>query len=312
MKKLLIAAAALAATTTVASAQELNFSGLARFGVGYQENRADESIIISRFRLNIDASTETDAGLRLAVRTRIEANEASNGTGGVGLISAPRFQANIGGFRLRVGNISGVMDAAEVINTFGNDLGLEGNLGQIDSFDLPSIFFDSDGAGSAQGISVLYTIADFSVAATYSDRVGGVVDDESFEIGAGYTFGNYSVGLAFGTQDIGGVDSDFTLLSFTGDVGAFGFSVVIGDNELNGQAGGDDTSYGFTVDYEVSAGTVVAFTYAGGGAADIAGNDDAFGIGVDHSLGGGAELRAFVGQNIAGNTAADFGVVFDF
>ncbi|MEL6566541.1 MAG: porin [Pseudomonadota bacterium] len=316
MKKILIASAALVATTTVASAQEINFSGLARFGIGYDEDRADESIIISRFRLNIDASTELDSGLRLAARLRGEANENSDGTSGTFEFGAPRFQADLGGFRLRVGNISGVIDAAEVIDTFGNDLGLEGTLGQIDTFNAPIAAFDSDGSGSSQGVSLLYTVGDLSLAASYVEDLGanGVSNDlESFEVGVGYGFGNYSVGAAFGSTDTGPTtDVDFWLLSLTGDIGAFGFSVVVGDNELNGALGGDDTSYGLTLDYDISDATNIAFTYAGGGTADIAGNDDSYGIGVDHDLGAGATLRGFIGQDVSGSTRADLGVRFDF
>lgn len=329
MKKILIASAALLATTTVASAQEINFSGLARFGLGYNEGREatdDETIIISRFRLNIDASTTTDSGLRLAARVRGEANEAANGsdtgTSNSLTFSAPRFQADFGGFRLRVGNVSGVFDSADVVAPFF-DGGLEGTVGAIDAFGFPGDSFDSDGSNGAQGIQALYTIGDFQVAASYSDNLGGVSGVEDFQFGAGYKFSDaLKLGFVVGSSEVAveGVateaEQDYYLITASGSINQIGYMVFVGDNEANDDTNGDsNVAYGFGVDYDVSAVTTIGFTYSDGGAADtdtVTGNGAAVSLYVTHSLGGGATLRGFIGENLAGNTVADLGVRFDF
>lgn len=323
MKKILIASAALLATTTVASAQEINFSGLARFGLGYNEGReatGDETIIISRFRLNIDVSTTTDSGLRLAARVRAEANEAANGsdtgTSSALLFSSPRFQADFGGFRLRVGNVSGVFDSADVVAPFF-DGGLEGTVGAIDAFGFPGDSFDSNGTDGGQGIQALYSIGDFQVAASYSDNLGGTSGDEDFQFGAGYSFSDaLKLGFVVGSSEIATVDQDYYLITASGEINQIGYMVFVGDNEANNDVNGDsNVAFGFGVDYDVSAVTTVGFTYSDGGAADtntVTGNGAAVSLYVTHSLGGGASLRGFIGESIGGSTVADLGVTFDF
>ncbi|MGA0922876.1 MAG: porin, partial [Lutimaribacter sp.] len=67
MKKILIATTALVATAGVAAA-EVNFSGYARFGMQYTSIDATDTTstdVVSRARIQADASTTTDAGLGL-------------------------------------------------------------------------------------------------------------------------------------------------------------------------------------------------------------------------------------------------------
>lgn len=325
MKRILIASAALLATTTVASAQEINFSGLARFGVGYDEGReatGDETIIISRFRLNIDASTETDSGLRFAARVRGEANEAANGsdtgTSSALLFSSPRFQVDFAGFRLRIGNVSGVFDSADVVAPFF-DGGLEGTIGAIDAFGFPGDAFDSNGTNGGQGIQALYSFGDFQVAASYSDNLGGVSGAQDFQFGAGYAFSDaLNVGFVVGSSETAvlgvatDIDEDYALITVSGSVNQFGYMVFIGDNEANDDAGGSNVAYGFGVDYDLSAVTTVAFTYSDGGAADLPGNSAAYSIYAQHDLGAGSSLRGAIGEDLGGNLIADLGIRFDF
>ncbi|MGA9250832.1 MAG: porin, partial [Roseobacter sp.] len=124
MKKLLIATTALVGTAGVVAA-DVTFSGYGRFGIQYDEDRIsrsagaavgdpvvesdlEETRLESRFRMNIDASTETDGGIRFAVRQRIQSDEQADGEVSTSSLNAPRFQVSAGGFRVRVGNISGV------------------------------------------------------------------------------------------------------------------------------------------------------------------------------------------------------------
>jgi len=327
MKKVLFASTALVATAfaapNFASAQsvsagnaDISFGGYARWGVGYNEDRDEETIIISRFRLNINASVETDNGLRFAATVRGESNENSDGTAGAFEFGGARYQVSTGGLRVRVGNISGVYDDATGFAHFDGDLGLEGTIGISDTFGFPGAAFGS-GAGD-NGILVNYAIGDFTVAGSYVDesgrddnrtdalgnRVGG---DDEWQIGATYTFGDYTVGALYGDDN----DDEFWLVTVGGSVGAFGFAALIGENDADIDAndnGEGDIAYGLTVNYEFGAATTVLASFAGGGDAD----SEAFGVGFVHSLGAGTTLRGMVGQDTDDSVKADLGVRFDF
>jgi len=319
MKKVLFAAATLAAGVAtapqMAAAQEavtssnatITLGGVARFGVGYNEDRAEESIIISRFRLNVNAAIETDAGVRFAATVRGQADENADGTAGPLTFGGARFQVSSGGLRLRVGNISGVFDDSGTIKPF-SDVGLEGTIGMVSSFGFPGPAF-GNGANN-NGILVNYNIGDFSVAASHVEDNQNVDGNEDTQFGVGYSFGGYHVGAVVGqTTTDEDVDNDYYLLSFRGSVGDFGFAAVVGENDNNGS---DEVAYGFAVDYDLSAATNIKFVYNGGGVADVAGNDDGYAIGVSHKLGAGASLKGFIGQNNSGSTVADLGVTFNF
>lgn len=327
MKKVLFASTALVAgafaAPQFASAQsvsagnaDITLGGYARWGLGYNEDRDQESILISRFRLDINAAVETDTGLRFAATVRGQSDENSDGTAAPLTFGGARFDVSTSGLEVRFGNISGVFDDGTTIRPF-RDNGLEGQIGMATTFGFPGPAF---GNGSDNnGILARYEVGDFTVAASYVDESQNVDGIEDTQIGFGYAFNGYNIGFVYGTQDNGiGSDDDYYAISFDGSIGDFGFGVIIGENELNdvleadGDIDGGDLAYGFGVDYDISAATNVSFIYSGGGTADIDGNDDAYSIGFLHDLGSGATLRGFVGQNVSGATVADFGVRFNF
>ena len=82
MKKVLFATTALVATAGVAAA-DVTFGGYGRFGIFYTDNDSttgDSSTdITSRFRLQIDATAESDAGVTFGARVRIQQNEGQQG-----------------------------------------------------------------------------------------------------------------------------------------------------------------------------------------------------------------------------------------
>ena len=335
MKKVLFASTALVAgafaAPNFASAQsvsagnaDITLSGYARWGLGYNEGRDQEAILISRFRLNINAAVETDTGIRFAATVRGQSDENSDGTAGSLVFGGARYQISSGGLRVRFGNISGVFDDSGTIRPFF-DNGLEGTIGMVNTFGFPGPAF---GNGSANnGVLVNYDIGDFSVAASYVDdsqNVGGV---EDIQVGVGYAYNGFNFGALYGTQDDGSND-DYWLVSVDGSFGAFGFAAVIGQNNTNDTTGvvidaatgdviavgadGSDLAYGLGLDYEIGAATTVSAVYSGGGTANISGQDDQFSIGVLHDLGSGATIRGFVGQNGDGDFVGDLGVRFNF
>ncbi|WP_187431778.1 Porin [Roseobacter fucihabitans] len=339
MKKLLIATTALVGTASVAGADiaNFNFSGYGRFGILYEEDRASDGVmqeetrLESRYRLNIDSSTTTDGGIRFAARIRVEANENADNSANQGVFSGARFQASSGGLRVRVGNISGVTDSAEVVNYFGFEPGLVGQTGQYANSGVSLPAFASTGAGN-NGINVKYEIGDFAVMGSWTDdhdtndgstAAGGDFSD-SYEIGASYTFSGWTVGAAYGKFEqtaraavaadattftaaipaVAASDNDFWVITANGSLGVADVSFLVSDFEADA-----DTVFGASASIPVGAATNVVASVSDGGAAT---NDTSFGLGFTHSLGGGVSLSGMAGQNASGNTIADLGVRFDF
>lgn len=306
MKKFLIASTALVATAGVAAA-EVTLSGAARFGLAYTEGATDETRIEQRFRLNIRGTAVSDNGVEFSTRVRLETNEAADSSISGRGPGAAEFSVETGGFRLDVGNTSDVLDSGDVGSYYGAGVGLtfflEQNSAFYDGGGLPVGGFGA-GNNDQTTIKLRYTTGDLTAAVSYSDN--NVAGTEEMQVGVGYNFGNYSVGGVYGNED-GGVE-DFYALMFSGDLGAFGFSAVVGDSDTF-----TDVAYGFTLTYDVGAATTIKFVYSDGGS-EIAGVDDdaAYGIGFNHSLGGGVSLRGGVGQSTAGVTLADLGVNFSF
>ena len=330
MKKLLIATTALVGTASVAAA-DITFSGYGRFGVLYEEDRTrastggdiEETRLESRYRLNIDSSTTTDGGIRFAARIRVEANDNDSGGANAGAFSGARFQANVGGLRVRVGNVSGVHDSAIVVDFFGYEPGLIGQVGHYSTFGGgPIDAFSSTGAG-ANGVNALYEMGDFAIMASWSENLsdndGSLIlnDYEAFEIGASYSFSGWTVGAAYGSAEyatqntvaaLQDIDTDFWTITASGSVGIADLALFVGDSD-DELTTDDDVAYGISAAFPVGAATTIEASYAGGGADSI---DDAYGIGFDHSLGGGVKLTGMIGRNTSENTVADLGVIFNF
>ncbi|MEP1355589.1 MAG: porin [Tateyamaria sp.] len=358
MKKVLFATTALVASAGMAAAEVSfgGFGRFGLYYQENDINSVGDSTRIEqRFRLTATGVTTSDNGLKFEGRIRFQTDESGNNPrqlGGVDTVytgggfggsnvaqrSAAGFAVTSGGFRLDVGHVSDVLDSGDVLNYYGYGVGLTSFVEQSSAWGLPASGFgtSADDASIDPTVKLRYTMGDFTASASYTDgakRVRGGEDDgtgagtltpsyiteaEEWQIGIGYNFGNYTVGLAGGNRsvditdearlsvptDSDFVDNDFWALGFGGDIGAFAFSIVVGDSDLQ-----DDTSYGFSVKYDISAVTDIRFAFSDNG---FDGFDEAYGIGFRHSLGGGVSLRGGVGSNAAGQNVADLGVVFNF
>ena len=302
MKKILLASSALIATAGVAAA-ELNVTGSARFGLAYVEDAAntgaEETRIEQRMRVNFTGIAETDSGVKFEARIRLEANEDANSAIAGKGPGAAGFAVSTGGFRLDVGNVSDVIDSGDVINYYGSGVGFTSFLEYNNAFYDNGLPIGGFGAGDADEttIKAKYSAGDFTVAASYSEEK--VTDDTEWQIGAGYSFGDYNAGFAYGDDD--GV-GDFWAVTLDGSIGDAGFGVIVGDADVF-----EDVAYGLFVTYSVSAATGLNFVYSDGGNE----TDAAYGIGFNHSLGGGVTLAGGVGSD-NDTTKADLGVKFSF
>ena len=305
MKNVLFATTALVATAGMAAA-EINFSGFARFGVTYVEDRLNGALEDSelnlehRLRINIDASTQTDSGVEFGGRFRIEANESGEDQA-QGVINGARLHAEVGGFRLEVGNASHALD--NLANFYGFEPGLVGAVGQYNGFQGPVSGFSSTGTGN-NVVSAIYSVGDFRGQIAFDgDSDGAGSDVETTSVSVAYTFSGWTVALGYETADDGnGNDVDGTVLTVGGTIGSVDLAFFLGDDDVG------DASYGFSGSFGVGAATDILFAVSDGDNV----SDASFGVGFNHGLGGDVNLRGMIGQNSSGNTVADLGVAFNF
>ncbi|MEO1106959.1 MAG: porin [Pseudomonadota bacterium] len=334
MKKVLFATTALIATAGVAAA-EVKFSGYGRFGLGYQEDRTgtvstvsgaaatgvdtDNTILVSRFRLNIDGIVETDGGVRFEGRVRLQADEDSgNGEANAAGLNGARFSVIFGGLRVDAGNVAGSFD--NLANYYGNEPGLENFIGQYSGVDYDFLGYSSTGSG-ANAVFFQYSVGDFAFGASYDQRtfadtaVAGspTSDGDRWDISATYTFNNITAALAYGQTDVPGADKEsLTVLTLGAEFGDFSGTLFVADDDVNDDAT-NGTAYGFSAAYNVGAALTLTAAY-GDGSGD--GDTQQWGIGGIYDLGGGASLRGGIGQSKAGDAdsvlRADFGAQFNF
>lgn len=320
MKKVLFASTALIATAGVAAA-EITFGGYGRFGLQHQEDRNidpatglvdplrvndKDTIIESRFRLNIDVSTESDQGVTFGARLRIQSGDNGDGSANAAAFNGARFHAETGGFRLEVGNISHALD--NLANYFGYEPGLIGAVGQYNGYRGPKTDYSSGGAG-VNGVSAIYSMGDFRGQLSYDDDTDGTGTDlETISASVAYTFSGWTVALGYEDADDGnGVETDGVVLTVGGSLGVADVAFFIGD------ADGFDTAYGVSGRFDVGAATAIVASIGAGGDTDgLNDRDTSYGIGFDHDLGGGVALRGMVGNDSNDRTVADLGVQFNF
>jgi outer membrane protein OmpU len=331
MKKVLFATTALVATAGVAAA-DVTFGGYGRFGVLYQENASgnDETNVTSRFRLQIDATAESDMGVTFGARARIQQNNDDqriggnisraagadaimgnaddvftvdgNGPAGTG-INGVRFFARTGGFEVGVGNIYGALESMP--GMYEIDLGLTGLSYEYTAYNFRGDAYSSGGNGAAgsNGVEALYSMGDLKVhisASDTNDRVAGYV---------AYTYNGITFAAA--AQDSNAArDTDYAL-SVVGNVGPAKVSLAYADNgDDNGitGTGGNGDHYALTASFDIGAATNLDVYVAD---ADYFA-ETSYGIGAHHDLGGGVSLRGGVISKGDDSVRADMGVRFTF
>ena len=329
MKKILFATTALVATAGVAAA-DVTFGGYGRFGILYNENAAgnDETNVTSRFRLQIDATAESDMGVTFGARARIQQNNTDNttistvGVGADGILGTPddtvtnsatgpagtgingvRFFARSGGFEVGVGNIYGALEFMP--GQYDIDLGLTGLGYDYTAYNFRGDAYDSgsNGAAGQNGLEVIYSMGDFKLHVSASD-----VNDRVAAVGS-YTFSGYT--FALGLQDSDAAGDTEAAVSVSGNFGpaflSFAYAQNGDDNNIIG-TGGNGDHYVLAARFNVGAATDIEAYVAD---ADYFA-DTSYGIDFNHDLGGGTSLRGGVAHRGNGFVRADLGVRFNF
>lgn len=299
MKKILFATTALVATAGVAAA-DVNFGGYGRFGMGYNDgNENNKTYIESRFRMNIDASAESDGGVGFSARVRMQADDDGKGEAGKAGLNGANFGITYGGLQVVVGNIAGAID--NMNGYFGAEPGLSNFVGQYSGNDFGFTGYSSTGSG-VNGVFLGYEIAGLVLGASYDQDDK---QDDVWDVAAAYTFADaYTVALGYGKN---GVDEDMSVLTFEGAFGNFVGTLMVGD-ETVADAAKSGMFYGLSGALSVGAATTITASYGDGeGDADT----EQYGLGFIQDLGGGTSLRGGVGKD-GDDTVADLGVRFNF
>ena len=289
MKKVLFATTALVATASVAAA-DVTFGGYGRFGILYNDTAAGDSTdVTSRFRLQIDATAESDAGVTFGARVRIQQNEGQQGQ-----TNGARFFARSGGIEVGVGNIFGALEFMP--GMYPIDLGLTGLGYDYTAYNFRGDAYSSGGLGDSgdNGVEVMYSAGDLSLHVSASDT------DDRIAAHIAYTFSGWTVAL--GAQDSdNAADTEFAA-SVSGSFGPADVTLAYADN---GTAGDHVVLAGR---FDVGAATNVEVYVAD---ADNQ-PDTGYGIDFNHDLGGGTSLRGGIAKRLNGDTRADLGVRFNF
>jgi outer membrane protein OmpU len=304
MKKILFATTALVATAGVAAA-DVTFGGYGRFGVQYDSdvrqagvdgilNTADDVFdseinVTSRFRLQIDATAESDAGVTFGARVRIQQNE-----GQTGRTNGARFFARSGGFEVGVGNIFGALEFMP--GMYPIDMGLTGLGYDYTAYQFNADAYSSGGLGSSgsNGIEFLYSAGDFSAHVSASDT------SDRIAAHAAYTFSGWT--FALGAQDSDNAGDTELAASVGGSFGFADVTLAYADNGTNGDV------VVLTGRFDVGAATNIEVYVTDHELA----SDTGYGVDFNHDLGGGTSLRGGIVKRVNGDTRADMGVRFNF
>ena len=250
---------------------------------------ASDTLITSRLRMNIDASTESDSGVTFGVRVRVQQDEGNTNS-----FNAARFYAKSGGLELAVGNIYGVID--NMAGLYAGSVGLTGlGWGNVVS-NFGSLAYSSTGAGSAstkEAAEVIYSMGDYGFAVA--------TDGTDTEYGVSATMSGWTVALSASDTDTA-ANSEW-VATVGGSIGG----VKVGLATAEAVSG--DTSTTLSAAFDVAAATSVTVYYNDDEANTV--DDTSYGLGFVHGLGGGTSLRGGI-VSVNDRTIADFGVLFNF
>ena len=302
MKKVLFATTALVLSAGFASA-DVTLSGYGRFGLQYDNNvpaANAETTVVTRMRVNLDASTETDGGVTFGGRIRAQYDNGNANTNP----SPALMYATYNGFRMEVGNANTAMDSSPLV--YGSELGLtDSSFGDIQS----GFYSFSSGAYGANrmGVSASYSMGAFSGMMSYINpdqtlkSLGAQKAESSLYLA--YASGPITVAAA-GTWNAKGVDG--ADIGFIGAAYQVNDAINVGLNYTDEVVGETIVGYG---SYKMGATTLRGYIANNSDPANL--TDTAYGIGADYDL-GGATLLGGIQKGYAKETVADFGVKFAF
>lgn len=331
MKKVLIATTALVMTAGAAAA-EVTISGYGRTGIIYYENDDlpgdfNETQVISRLRMNIDAATSTDQGVDFGARFRLQWDQNNVGRGNQGELNSGKLWITSQGLTVEVGNVDTAWDSGSLIyetelGSYDRSVGFSDRAGTFFAYDADRYngftYVDINGVenelATYNGVSVQYEIAGVKLMFSYvdPDQSGLISDNEEYGILAEYTWDDRLELSGSYVKDGGAVEDND--LFFVGaryavmENARVGLNYVDASNDSVADDGNTIALYG---DYTLADGLTNIEAYIANNDHDDNETDNAFGIGVNYDL-GGARLGASLQRDHNESMTADMGVRFNF
>ena len=316
MKKVLIATTALVLSVGAAAA-DVTISGYGRTGIDYQEDRfggaGNDTQVISRLRMNIDASHSSDQGVDFGARFRLQWDQNSGARGEGGTINAGQLWVKSNGLTVSVGNVGGAFDNAEGI--YNGEVGYQDR-----SFGDPNGNFFAYNSSrydnvNRQGVNVKYAMGAVTVEASYidPDQTGlneAITGAEELAFNVSYKTDLYGVAAAAALDAAGIEDND---VYYLGGWYNWNDRATVGAKWIeDGEVGGVDL--GRTINlygtYEVAPLTTL-IGYIANNNRDGNETDNAFGLGATYDL-GGARLSGGIERGYQEQVRADMGIRFNF
>lgn len=322
MQKALLATTALVLSAGVAAA-DVTLSGYGRTGIIYYENDTgdNETQVISRLRMNLDASTETDAGVEFGARFRLQWDQ--NSDEGQGQTNAGKLWISAQGLTVEVGNVDTAMDNAGLITAtelgaFDRSVGFSDVYGDFFAYDSNG-YLNSGLEEGYVGVAAIYSFGDLTVRASYvdPDQTGVLVGDDEKEIGlaADYVWDDRLELSAAYTQNGAGVDGND--IFFLGaryavlDNARVGLNYVSTNDWDDADYGSNGDTFALYGDYTLADGLTNLEAYVAHNDGGDFETDTSYGVGVNYDL-GGARLGASIQRDYDKDVTADMGVRFNF
>ena len=326
MKKVLLATTVLAGFAGAAVAQDatkVKLSGYGRFGIVHNSNAgagAASSVIVTRMRLNFDASVTVDSGVEFGGRIRMQSTNVDHGA----TLNDAQLHASYQGLRVEVGNTNTAYDSAALM--FDSEMGFtDSSFGDPTE---PTFYYNSTPSDNLfltspvppfpvgrapnghMGVFVSYSVGDFNGMLSYvnpDQTVSSLPVGTSSEtsVAADYKFGQFKVSAAYTHNGAGvtGVNASFIGASYAiNDVANVGLNYF--DEGASGSKIKTTTLYG---NYKMDAITLRGYVAN----QKVVSTNTAIGIGADYDL-GGARLSGSIQRGYANQTVVDLGVRFDF
>ena len=320
MKKVLLASTALIGFAGMAAA-DVTLSGSGRFGLVYNDDGTTSDTNLSyRLRFNIDASTETDSGVKFGGRIRLQYDMNGDGTGdvvdtgeGAAEVNAAMLYAETGGFRFEIGNSNTAFDSLATL--YNAELGFIGTtLGSYNPFGYGSYssWPFAPNQTNRVGLFVSYSVGDVVARVSHldADQTGPSVLEDETGVSLDYTAGAYKLGFGY-VQNANGV-ADTDLYALLGEY-AMNDATNIGLQFIGENTTGFDTTtltlYG---NHTLASGLGLGAFLSGVDTDNPAYvNDYAIGLGASYDI-GGATIAGTIQQGFFDETYADLGISFSF
>jgi len=311
MKKVLLASTALIGFAGMAAA-DVTLSGSGRFGIIYEDDGTTSDTFLSyRMRVNIDASTETDSGVKFGGRIRMQYDNGDNDTvGGLAELNAAMLYAETSGFRFEIGNVNTAFDSLATL--YNAELGfISSTTGSYSLFSYDSYNSGPYDAGQFDriGLFASYSAGDLVARVSYIDYDQfSSADAEETGISLDYTAGAYKLGLGYVT-DAAGI-ADYDVWALLGEY-AMNDSTNIGVQLIGENGAENDTTFTLYGNTRLASGLGLGAFISGVDSDVTYANDYAIGIGANYDI-GGATIAGTIQQGFDDQTYADLGINFSF